>query len=438
MKSSSIRRTIVAAVGALALAVPLASCTSGGGGGTDGQPVEISYLSLNNAALNAGAEALVKEFNEANPGIKVRLERIPGGTEGYNLIKTKLSTGEMEDVFQYNSGSRFQSLSPDQFLRDLSDQPWVNGMSEDMKAVVSTKNGLYGAPWGSSYAGAVLYNKPIYKELGLKVPTNWAEFAANNEAIKAAGKTAVIQTYGETWTSQLFVLGDFANVSAQDPNWAGEYTAGKRKYAGQPAVQGFLNQEKAAKAGWFNADFASAKYDAGARMVATGEGAHYPMLTNAISIIKQNTPNDVENVGVFPLPAQDASDTKLTKWLPLGTYIPKSTEGAKLEAAKKFVAFVNSPAGCAIQTNVLIPSGPFATTDCKLPDNVPSLLKDMQVYYDAGQTSPALEFLSPVIGPNLPNIAVEVGSGIRSGQDAAALYDQDVKKAAQQLGLPGW
>jgi raffinose/stachyose/melibiose transport system substrate-binding protein len=55
-----------------------------------------------------------------------------------------------------------------------------------------------------------------------------------------------------------------------------------------------------------------------------------------------------------------------------------------------------------------------------------------------GATTPALEFLSPVKGPALEQITVEVGSGIRSAEDGAALYDEDVEKQAQQLGLPGW
>ena len=51
--------------------------------------------------------------------------------------------------------------------------------------------------------------------------------------------------------------------------------------------------------------------------------------------------------------------------------------------------------------------------------------------------TPALEFLSPVKGPALEQITVEVGSGIPPAEDGAALYDQDVKKQAKQLGLAG-
>ena len=50
----------------------------------------------------------------------------------------------------------------------------------------------------------------------------------------------------------------------------------------------------------------------------------------------------------------------------------------------------------------------------------------------------ALEFLSPVKGPALEQITVAVGSGLNTADEGGALYDQDVEKQAQQLGLPGW
>ena len=432
MDSARTRRVLVAA-GVAALALPLAACSGSGDDRT-----QIAFLVPNSGANVEAAEAMIAAFEDANPDIAVTLETQPAGTEGDNLMKTKLATGEMADVFWYNSGSLFQALNPDQNLVDLSDESWVGDLQDTMAAVVSTGTGVYGAPFGSTQAGAVLYNKTIYAELGLEVPTTWDEFAANNEAIAAAGTTAVIQTYGETWTSQLFILGDFGNVLAQDPDWAEEYTAGNRKYVDEPGLQGFVNQQEAAEAGWFNQDFASAMYDDGIRMVATGEGAHYPILTSAVSTIQQNYPDNVEDVGVFPLPAQDAADTKLTIWLPNAVYIPNTTEGDELTAAKAFVAFINSADGCEVQNTAMVPSGPYVVSSCELPDEVPGLLNDMQVYFDEGATNPALEFLSPIKGPNLENITVEVGSGIRTAEDGAALYDEDVKKQAQQLGLDGW
>jgi raffinose/stachyose/melibiose transport system substrate-binding protein len=262
---------------------------------------------------------------------------------------------------------------------------------------------------------------------------------ANNEKIAAEGDgvAPVIQTYGETWTSQLFVLGDFANVLAVDPEWAEQYTAHERSYAEEPALLGFQHQQEAAEAGYFNEDFASATFPDGARMVAEGEGAHYPMLSNVIQTVMQNTPDGVEDLGFFALPAEEAENTQATIWQPNALYVPRSTEGAELEAAKAFVAFANSDAGCEIQNEMLPPAGPYAGT-CEVLDSAPPLLDDIQAYFDAGATANALEFLSPVKGPNLEKVTVEVGSGIRSAEDAAAFYDQDVENQAKQLGLEGW
>jgi raffinose/stachyose/melibiose transport system substrate-binding protein len=128
----------------------------------------------------------------------------------------------------------------------------------------------------------------------------------------------------------------------------------------------------------------------------------------------------------------------LTVWQPGALYIAKTTTGDKLAAAKKFVAFANSSAGCDVQNKDLLPSGPYVTSACKLPSNVPALITDMDKYFKSGKTAPALEFLSPIKGPNLENITVQVGSGISTAKQGAALYDQDVKKQAQQLGLKGW
>ena len=83
--------------------------------------------------------------------------------------------------------------------------------------------------------------------------------------------------------------------------------------------------------------------------LATGAGAQYPMLSATIATIMQNNPDSVDDIGVFALPAADAADTAITIWQPNAIYIPKTTEGDKLEAAKKFVAFANSDEGCEVQ-----------------------------------------------------------------------------------------
>lgn len=430
-------RSLTAGAAVVAAALALTACGgSGDGGGEGGDATSLSVYIDSSPASVALWDGLKAAYAEENPDVTIEVETHPAGSEGDNLIKTRLATGEMNDLFWYNSGSLFQALNPDQNLVPLGDEDWVDTIDDNFKTVVSTDTDLYGAPVGASFAGAVIYNKSIYADLGLEVPTTWDEYMANNQAIKDAGLVAVAQTYGDTWTSQVPVLGDFYNVEAADPGWAEAYTQGEKKYADQPALAGFEHLQEVFDGGFLNEDFASAVYDDAVKMLAEGEAAHYPMLTgNVASSIGENYPDAADTLGVFPLPSSESDDNGLTVWMPNGMYIPKSTEGAQLDAAKAFVAWLVTPDSCAVQAETTDVGGPFVVDGCDLPDDVPALVSDMQPYFDSGDTGLALEFLSPIKGPALEQITVEVGSGIRSAEDGAALYDEDVVKQAQQLGL---
>jgi raffinose/stachyose/melibiose transport system substrate-binding protein len=264
---------------------------------------------------------------------------------------------------------------------------------------------------------------------------------ANNAKIKAAGIAPVIQTYGNTstWTSQLFVLGDFHNVEAKEPDWATKYTNGQVKYATDPvALEGFQHLEQLHKADDFNKDYRSAQLNDGLKELAEGKGAQYPMLGGVAATIEQLVPGKMGDIGFFPIPGTDASTFGMTIWSSGGVYIPTTTKGAKLDAAKKFLAFIASPQGCDAQTKGQTPTGPYMVNSCKLPSNVSQVAKDTQTYLQSGKASPALEFKSPIKGPNLEQICIQVGTGQVSAVKGAELYDKDVRKQAQQLGLPGW
>jgi raffinose/stachyose/melibiose transport system substrate-binding protein len=430
----------MAALAACSLA--LTACSAGSLGSSEGDKgaVELTLLVGNVEQNVKPTQQLVADFHAANPDITIKVEIGPAGTEGDNLVKTRLATGAMNDLFVYNSGSLFQAINPQRNLAPLTGEAFLDNVDEAFKPNVTAGSDVYGVPLGPALGGGVLYNRPLYDRLGLQIPKTWSEFMANNAKIKAAGVTPVIQTYQDTWTSQLFVLADFHNVAAAEPDFAQRYTNNQAKYATSPAaIKGFEHLQEVHDAGYLNKDFASAKLDDGLRMVATGKGAHYPMLTALVGQMLATVPDAAKDVGFFALPGDDAAKNGMTTWYPLGVYIAKTATGAKLDAAKKFLGFMASTAGCDSQTKALTPTGPYLVKGCTLPSDLPQVVKDLTRYIQTpGASSPALEFVSPIKGPNLENLTVEVGSGIRSAKAGAAAYDKDVEKQAQQLGLPGW
>lgn len=402
-------------------------------------PVTLTYMVGDVETDQLIARTLIDAYMELHPNVTIEIENRPGGGEGDNLVKTRLATGDMTDLFSYNAGSLLQALNPSDTLVDLTNEPFMENVDEAFKQTVAQNGKVYGVPDQTAMAGGILYNKKVYEDLGLSVPKSWGEFAANNEKIKEAGIAPVIATYGETWTSQLFVLADYYNVQAANPNFAEEYTANKAKYATTPAAMaGFEYIQEAYDKGWYQQDFATAQFNQGLELLANGQGAHYPMLSFALATIASNWPDKVNDIGFFAQPGPSADKNGATIWMLLANYIPQTTTGEKLEVAKDFLAFTVSPEAVAALNENVPPSGPYLIKGAELPENVLPAVKDIAAYIESGNSAPALEFLSPVKGPNLEHLCVAVGTGQMTAEEAAAAYDEDVKKQAQQLGLEGW
>ena len=149
----------------------------------------------------------------------------------------------MSDVFFYNSGSLLQALNPEESILDLTGDPMLDNVVEAFFPSVTQNDKVFGVPFGTGMGGGILYSRKIYEENGLTVPTTWEEFAANNDALLAAGITPVGASFaaGSTWTSQLFVLADFYNVTQAEPTFAEDYTANKVKSRDDPPAVGASN-----------------------------------------------------------------------------------------------------------------------------------------------------------------------------------------------------
>ena len=99
-------------------------------------PRTITFLTGNGDTDVASAKAVIEAFQAANPGITVKTRHPPGGSEGDNLVKTRLATGDMSEVFIYNNGSLLQAIKPEQNLAPLDDQPWAGQLDRAVRGVV--------------------------------------------------------------------------------------------------------------------------------------------------------------------------------------------------------------------------------------------------------------------------------------------------------------
>ncbi|SDY30290.1 raffinose/stachyose/melibiose transport system substrate-binding protein [Evansella caseinilytica] len=404
-------------------------------GGDEQAEVTLTFL-VDNQTVMDGVEAVAAEI-KARYNITTEFEIRPGGTEGDNIVKTRLATGEMTDFMWYNSGSLFKALNPEEYFYDLSNESYIGTIDDSFIETVSVDGKVYGIPGASASAGGWLYNSKVYEELGLSVPNTWEELLENNEKVKAAGITPVAGSYKDTWTSQLVFLADYYNVHSELSEFADDYTANKAKIADTPLIlRGFEKLQDLHEFEHMNNELSSTSYEDALRMLAEGEAAHYPMLTFALAALNDLYPEQIDDIGFFGQPGDNEDNHGITLWMPGGIYLNKDSE--HVEAGKQWMEFFVSPEGMEIYMSTMKADGPYVIKGLELPEDSYQAVKEMVPYINEGRVAPALEFLSPIKGPALEQITVEVGMGFVTAEEGAEKYDRDVEKQAQQLGLEGW
>lgn len=397
-------------------------------------PYEGATLSLmkDGDSADEGIQAVIA-LAKQKLGMDIEIEHRVSGSDGDNLVKTRLASGDMNDILLYNTGSLLAALNPSEYFVDFSGEAFVDKIDDTFRGTVTIDGATYGIPFASSQAGAVMYNKAIYKELNLSVPKTWAEFLQNCEAIKASGRDAVIGAFADAWTAQVVFLGDNYNVIANDPTFASRFEAGEAKYAGTPVgLQSFQKMADLTK--YYNKDYQATTNPDACGKLANGEGAHWIMLTQMLTTINSEYPEVMDDIGVFGLPGDDAGNQGLTVWMPSGLYANKNSDN--VDAILAFFELYLSNEALDAYAATSLPDGPYCVKGYALPGNAYlAVREDMQAYFDAGKTITALEFMTPVKGPACDRICVEVGSGQISAEQGAADYDEDCKKQALQLGL---
>ena len=92
--------------------------------------VDQDWLNTYEPALQALSDAALEKFN-----IEIELENKTNGSDGDNIVKTRLAAGEMTDLLIFNSGAQFTALNPNEYFVDMTDSSFMENVDENFKAV---------------------------------------------------------------------------------------------------------------------------------------------------------------------------------------------------------------------------------------------------------------------------------------------------------------
>lgn len=208
------RKPLVAALVALPLA--LAGCAGGGSGGGDSDDKTLTiwhYESETSAMGQAWAKA-IEIFEDENPDVTVDVQKQTFEQIQKNA-KIVLTGDDVPDVMEYNKGNATAGqLASQGLLTPLTDAAEERGWDTTLSGSLQTtatydENGLmgsgewYGVPNYGEFVG-VYYNKDMFAQYGVQVPTTLAELETAMATFQAAGVTPLAEAGAEYPLGQLW------------------------------------------------------------------------------------------------------------------------------------------------------------------------------------------------------------------------------------------
>ena len=346
----------------------------------------------------------------------------------------------MNDIFCYNSGSLLQALHPDRHARRPVGEPFIANIAESFLPTVSAGGGDLRRADRHGHGRRHPLQQEGLRRRRLKVPTTWAEFEANNEALKAAGIRA-----GRRRPTGRHL--DLAAVRARGllqraggrpglrrPSTPTTRSSTRRRPARWrvPAPPGRLRQGLVAE-GLRSRHVRRRPEHARRRRDRPVPDAELRALDHR----RRTTPTSQGHRLLRP--AGHGRRQERRDHLDAGGDLHPQDHASTVDAAKDFLAFIASVAGAdaiigggrrrRVRTSSRAPT---------LPDTRAAGGPDIQATSTPATRPPGARVPVAGQGPNLEQITVAVGSGLTSAADGAAQYDQDVEKQAKQLTLPGW
>ena len=153
---------------------------------------------------------VISEFNKVYPNIEVEMEA--ASDEAYkDKIRVLMASGEVPDIYFSWAGEFSWKFARAGQALDITDAlmntDWKDSIILSAVEPYKVEGKVYGIPMRIN-AKFMVYNKDMFEQLGLSVPTTWDEFLAVCEALKTAGITPLAFGNEFPWASAHYV-GDF-------------------------------------------------------------------------------------------------------------------------------------------------------------------------------------------------------------------------------------
>ena len=261
-------------------------------------------------------EEMLALYEELNPNVIIDYEFV--SSDQYYAKFTALNvSGDTPDVIWTNANYLVEQVQGD-LVMDLTsaleetqnyeeDDLWGDTFNSEL--LQNSRNVLrslgdeylsksYGVPYTMTTV-AVIYDKALFRELGIEVPTNWEEFEANNEIIKASGHIPIsMQQQNIDWWPRIFWDQYCRSVLDENPD---AFAQGDMTFDDESVKEALAYFKEMWDKGWFPESSLTATRETMQQLFVQGELGQLLIIPNYLDYISENVPEDVE-IGTYALP----------------------------------------------------------------------------------------------------------------------------------------
>ncbi len=294
---------------------------------------ELKYFADFDAIPLAAFEALIADFEAANPDVDVVLQNFDH--EGYKTAIRNFLTTDSPDLANWYAGNRMAPFVNAGQFQDVSDVWEANGLSDSLasaKASMTIDGKQWGVPY-TYYQWGIYFNRDAYKAAGVEVPTTWAGFVENCPKFQAAGIDCLTTGTSALWPGA--GIFDYIDLRTNGYEFHMDLTAGKIAWTDDRVKAAF--EELAKVQPYITANHAAIDWQDAAALLSQGKAANYVMGNFAVGVFKEGGMTN-DNLGFMPFP-------EITPGIPRAEDAPTDTihitAGAKnVPDAKLFLAYV--------------------------------------------------------------------------------------------------
>lgn len=298
----------------------------------------------------AQVQALLDKY-AAESGVQIVFE--PTKPTEYNTtLELQLKNGTGPDLMYARSYSVSEGLFDAGYLMDLSDIEEIKANFPDTAYMAWAKpdGTLFGVPY-ASVSQVVYYNKTIFKDNGIEVPTTFEDFLKACETLKNNGVEPLANGIAENWDILECVL------CGMVPNYIGGmegralYESGEKKFNSEEFVAALT--DFAALAKYLPDGFEALNNSDGPPMFGMGRAAMF--IDGSWTSGAFDGYPDLD-WGTFAIPAPAGKDTAICVHKDMGIAGNAATKHP--EEVKAFLRYLATPEGAAEATAIL-PAGFF-------------------------------------------------------------------------------